>query len=249
MRILVTGANGTVAPKLIAHAVSQGHDVVAWDRIAVDPNDPGAVDSFVRDVSPDAICHLAFGARSWAGQLAWLAGTRDIPFVYTSTAMVFDERPQGPYSIHATRNSTNDYGQYKISCEDAIWASNPAAMIARIGYQMDPDGIGNNMVAHLDTQSADAGVVHASTLWIPACAFLQDTAAALLSLVTDPERGLHHLDSNADDAWTYYEIVLGLRASLQRNWIVEASELPDHDQRLVRSDRIAPLHTRLSKVV
>jgi dTDP-4-dehydrorhamnose reductase len=249
MRILVTGGNGTVGPKLIAHARQSGHEVIAWDRGSVDPNDPAAVDDFVREVSSDAICHLAFGAESWAGQLAWLAGVRDIPFVYTSTAMVFDERPQGPYSNYATRNSTNDYGQYKIRCEDAIWASNPAAMVARIGYQIDADGVGNNMVAHIDAQQAKDGIVRASTVWVPACAFLQDTVAALLSLATDPERGLHHLDSNADDAWTYFEIVTALRHELKRQWNVEATELPDHDQRLVRSDRIAPLHTRLTRVV
>jgi dTDP-4-dehydrorhamnose reductase len=245
MRVLLTGVNGTVAPKFVASAESAGHQIVGWSRHLVDPNDVGAVDGFVADVAPDAIVHMAFGAESWASQLAGIAGQRDIPFVFTSTTMVFDERPNGPYTISSPRTSTNDYGRYKIRCEDAIWDANPAAMIARLGYQIDPDGVGNNMVAHADAHNEKVGFIRASTIWIPSCAFMVDTAASLVGLIDRPERGLHHLDSNANAALSYFEIITRLSAVLGRNWTIEATDFPDHDQRLIDSPRIAPIERRL----
>jgi dTDP-4-dehydrorhamnose reductase len=245
MRVLLTGGNGTVAPKFVAAATAVGHDIIGWNRDVIDPNDHWAAATFLDQSAPDAIVHRAFGAESWAGQLAGYAGARDLPFVFTSTTMVFDERPDGPYTISSSRTSTNDYGRYKIRCEDEIWRANPAAMIARLGYQMDPDGVGNNMVAHASAQHDTNGVIRASTEWLPSCAFIADTAAALLDLIERPERGLHHLDSNADSALSYFEIISRLSRLLDRNWTVEAIQSPDHDQRLVDSVRIAPLERRL----
>jgi len=237
--------NGTVAPKLAQRAVDRGHEVVAWDRSAVDPNDAAASANFTAAVAPDAIAHLAFGAESWAAQLAAIARDRSLPFVYTSTTMVFAERPDGPYTIHSPRTATDDYGHYKIRCEDAIWAAHAGAMIVRLGYQIDADGRGNNMVAHLVEQQERDGVVRASTGWIPSCAFIDDTVAAMLNLIEEPRVGLHHLDSNADDAMSYFEIVTRLAKRLQRRWTIEPSAEPRHDQRLVDSRLVPRLSLRL----
>ena len=245
MRVLLTGGNGTVAPKFTAVANAAGHQIIGWDRELVDPSDRAAVDWFLGQTNPDAIVHMAFGAESWAGQLAGYAGHRDVPFVFTSTTMVFDERPDGPYTISSPRTSTNDYGRYKIRCEDDIWNANAGAMIARLGYQIDPDGLGNNMVAHADAHNEKVGFIRASTIWLPSCSFMVDTAAALLDLIERPERGLHHLDSNARAALSYYEIVTRLSHLLGRNWTIEAAEFPDHDQRLIDSVRITPIERRL----
>ena len=246
MRILVTGMSGTVAPRFAQRARSAGHDVTPWVRSEVSPDDSGACQQFLDSQHPDAIVHAAFGAESWAGQLAGYARDRGIPFVFTSTTMVFAPRPDGPYTISSPRTATDEYGSYKIRCEDAVWEANPDAMVARLGYQIDPDGVGNNMVAHTDAQQAADGIVRASTRWIPACAFLDDTAAALLSLVTDPEPGLHHLDANAHTAWTHASILRHLAAALERPWRIVESDEPDHDQRLIDSTRIVGLDARLT---
>lgn len=238
--------NGTVAPRLAEHAVRAGHEVVAWDRSRISPDDPGASRWFFDEVSPDAIAHLAFGAEAWAGLLARLAGERGVPFVFTSTAMVFAQRPDGPYPIDAAPTADTDYGQYKVRCEDAVRAANPAAMITRLAYQMDPGGQGNNLVAHLDATHARGEVIAASTRWIPALAFLDDSAAALLSYLTDPQPGTHHLDGNAVGAWSYHSTVTALARVLGRPWRIEATQDPVHDQRLLSSDRIAPIDARLA---
>jgi len=238
--------SGTVAPRFAERAAMAGHDITAWRRDLVSPDDPQACDRFLVDMRPDAIVHMAFGAEAWAGHLAGDARHRGIPFVFTSTTMVFAARPDGPYTIASPRTATDEYGAYKIRCEDAIWAANADAMVARLGYQIDPDGRGNNLVAHTDTQQARDGSVRGSLRWLPACAFLDDTAAALLSLVTDPEPGLHHLDSNARTAWSHADILTKLAAALGRTWDIVETDDPEHDQRLLDSPRMPGLDTRLT---
>jgi dTDP-4-dehydrorhamnose reductase len=246
MRILVTGMSGTVAPRFALLTRGAGHDITAWRRDLVSPDDPQACDRFLVDSDPDAIVHMAFGAESWAGRLAGHARARGIPFVFTSTTMVFAARPDGPYTTSSARTASDEYGRYKIRCEDAVWAANSDAMVARLGYQIGTDGRGNTMVAHTDAAQAREGSVRGSRKWIPACAFLDDTAAALLSLVTDPERGLHHLDSNARTAWSHADILARLAASLGRTWEIIETDEPEHDQRLLDSPRMPGLDSRLS---
>ncbi len=246
MRLLVTGLGGTVAPRFAAAARAVGHEVVPWSRVRVSPDDRAASAEFLGAVAPDAIVHMAFGDPAWAAQLADHCAQRERAFLFTSTTMVFATRPDGPYSIHSPRTATDDYGSYKVRCEDAIWAASPGAMIARLGYQIDPGAQGNTMVAHLDAEALRSGAVRASQRWIPACAFLDDTVAALLALVTDPQGGLHHLDANADTAWSHERLVGSLARTLDRDWPIVVTDEPAHDQRMIDSPRIAGLDTRLS---
>ncbi len=249
MRLLLTGMNGTVAPRLGAHARRSGHEVVAWRRDRVSPDDARACRAFLDDTTPDAVAHLAFGAESWAGMLCEESSRRGIPFLYTSTAMVFAARPHGPYATSSAPNPDTDYGRYKARCEDVVRSASSEAMVARLAYQIDAGGQGNNLVAHVDAAAAGDQVVPASTRWIPAVAFLDDTAAALLSLLIDPQPGIHHLDANADTGWTYLDVLTALREDLGRAWSIEAADLPDHDQRLAESYRMPGLDTRLRRVL
>lgn len=245
MRLLLTGMRGTVAPRLATHAVQAGHDVVAWDRTAVPPDDLDECRRFVETVRPDAICHLAFGAEAWAGMLSEAAGQRGAPFVYTSTAMVFAQRPDGPYRPTDPPTADTEYGQYKMRCEQAVRAANPDAMVVRLAYQVDIDGKGNNLVAHLDSAHGACRPITASTRWIPALAFLDDTADGLLSFLTDPEPGIHHLDGNAVSGWDYHRVVRALAATLGRPWRIEPTGDPVHDQRLLDSARVASISSHL----
>ncbi len=244
MKLLLTGMGGTVAPRLAARAAERGHDVVAWDRATVSPDDLDACWRFVEAVQPDAIAHLAFGAEAWAAMLASAAGQRRMPFVYTSTAMVFAQRPDGPYHPDDPPTADTGYGQYKARCEQAVQAANPAAMVVRLAYQMDFDGQGNNLVAHLDAAHAQGQPISASTRWIPALAFLDDTTDELLAFLTRPRPGVHHLDGNATTAWDYHRVVRAIADKLGRPWRIEATTDPVHDQRLLDS-RIASIESRL----
>jgi dTDP-4-dehydrorhamnose reductase len=162
--------------------------------------------------------------------------------------MVFDHEPDGPHHVGDARSARDDYGRYKIACEDAIRAASGRAAIARIGWQIDPSQPGNNMLMALDEWQRRDGRVAASRLWTPACSFMADTAAALLALVDRPQPGLHHLDSNAQDAWRFDELAHALARAHGRDWRVETTEDYQHDQRLVGGpSRLPPLSARLSR--
>jgi dTDP-4-dehydrorhamnose reductase len=242
MKLLVTGLNGTLAPRLAEAARAAGHEVVGWDRAAVDPEDEAAAARWLEALRPDAIAHLGMGSARLAG---WLAG-RCERFVFTSTAMVFDHDPDGPHDVADARTAQDDYGRYKIACEDAIRAASATAAIARIGWQIDPERPGNNMLMALDDWQRRDGRVAASRAWTPACSFMEDTAAALLALLQQPRAGVHHLDSNAVCAWRFDDLARAMARAFGRDWRVQAHEDYRHDQRLVGGAvALPPLSTRL----
>lgn len=244
MKILVTGLNGTLAPRLAEMAAAAGHEVAGWDRRAVDPDDEAASAAWLVALQPDAVAHLGMGSARFAG---WLAAHCE-RFVFTSTAMVFEHQPDGPHAVADARTARDDYGRYKIACEDAVTAASGTATIARIGWQIDPSRPGNNMLMALDDWQRRDGRVAASQAWTPACSFMADTAAALLALLEQPRPGVHHLDSNADEAWRFDELARALARAFQRDWKVEPHDDYRHDQRLVGGPtRLPPLSARLTR--
>ncbi|MFM7705216.1 MAG: sugar nucleotide-binding protein [Rubrivivax sp.] len=234
MKWLITGLNGTLAPVLAREAASQGVEVLAWSRHAVPPDDAAASQAWLQAMRPDAIAHLGMGSAQWAGQLAGYAAGRELPFVYTSSAMVFHHEPDGPHAPGDARTAQDDYGRYKIACEDAVHAAHPGASVVRIGWQIDPAQPGNNMLMALDEWQASQGRVAASWRWKPACSFMADTARALARLLHEPAAGVVHLDGNAQEGHSFLDIVLALQAAFDRpHWRVHAHDDYVHDQRLV----------------
>jgi dTDP-4-dehydrorhamnose reductase len=246
MRVLITGLNGTLAPKVAAVATQRGWQVLPWDRTEHPPEHPDGLD-WLEHEAVDAVLHLAMGSEAWAARLAAFSAGREIPFVFTSTAMVFDHQPNGPHQIEATRSAKDEYGRYKIRCEDAIRRANPNACIARIGYQIDWDARGNNMLAHLEQQAANGGI-EASSAWVPACSFMNETATALCDLLERHVGGVLHLDSNQETGYTFDQIVLALKAHLRRDWSVRVARSYEHDQRLVGSGLLPALHDQLPEL-
>jgi dTDP-4-dehydrorhamnose reductase len=254
MRLLVTGLSGTLAPHLAAAAERGGHEVLDWPRQKLDAGDPAAMKRQLEQLKPDAIAHLALGPEAWGCALALHAAQHALPMLLVSTAMVFHHEPDGPHRPGDVRNAQDDYGRYKIRCEDTVRAACPEACIVRIGWQIDVDSpSGNNMLAHLDAQQAAHGHIRASRLWRPACSFMKDTAAALLQLVSAPHAGVVHLDSNADDALDFADLVRRLARHADRpHWQVLETEDHRHDQRLLAEQpcppALPPLSSRLQLV-
>lgn len=241
MRLLITGLNGSLAPKLAAQARARGWEVVGWDRRAASTDDSSAVARWLAGERLDAIAHLGFGPETFAGQLAAHAAERGMAFVFTSTAMVFHHEPDGPHRVSDPRTAQDDYGRYKIRCEDAVRASSPCACIVRLGWQIDPTSSGNNMLAALDAQQARDGGIGASTRWLPACSFMEDTAAALLLLLQAPAAATYHLDSNAQEGHTFAHIVRALARTYDRgHWVIRPNQDYVHDQRLFEQKALLP---------
>lgn len=242
MKILITGLNGTLAPRLAEAARAAGHQVIGWDRAAVNPDDETLAAAWLAAQAVDAVAHLGMGSARFAGFLA----ARCHNLLFTSTAMVFDHEPDGPHDVADERTARDDYGRYKIDCENAILLASETPVIARIGWQIDPAQPGNNMLMALDGWQQREGRVAASRAWTPACSFMQDTAAALLTLIERPLPGVHHLDSNAQEGWRFDEVARALAVACGRDWSVEPNDDYRHDQRLVGGpSRLPPLSARL----
>ncbi len=241
MRLLVTGLGGTLAPVLADAARQRGHTVLPWPRHA-EGFEPRA--AFER-LQPDAVVHLGLSDAATSGLLAGLAARAGLPFLFTSTAMVFDHRPDGPHRPADERTAQDDYGRMKVASEDAVRAAHPGASVARLGWQIGPAATGNTMLAALDRWQAEQGEVAVSRAWTPACSFMADTATALLDLL--PAAGIHHLDANAEDAWTMADIATALQRRHGRShWRLRVHEDYRHDQRLLGGPRLPPLSARLA---
>lgn len=224
--------SGTLAPFVADFFKEHQWEVFNWDHHTVSPDDEKDSREFIEQINPNAICHMAMGSEEWAGWLAAWAKENECPYVFTSTAMVFDSNQSGPYQIETPRESKDPYGQYKVRCEDAIWKANSGAMIARLGWQIGDDRGGNNMLEFLHTMMEEKGKIEASSAWIPATSHMRHTAEVLYKLVELNEPGLYHVDSNADTGWNFVELVTALAKHHGKQWVIEENQDYLHDQRL-----------------
>jgi len=241
MTLLITGLRGTVAPVVARRAAAQGLAVIGWNRDTTPPEDAAASRAWLESQRPRYIAHLATGSVEWARQIALYSEKYSVPLVVTSTVSVFHHVPNGPHGVDDERNSPDSYGQYKRECEDAVLHANPAACVARLGWQIDAVQPGNNMLVALDRWQVTEGRVAASRAWRPACSFMEDTADAILSLLLTRAAGVRHIDSNADEGHNFASIVRALKHVFNRNsWNIHEHEEYVHDQRLGGGGTLVP---------
>lgn len=230
MNALVTGLNGTVAPAVARALADGGHTVVGWDRAAVPPDDPEAARAFLDRERPDAVFHLATGSPDWAALVAGLCAEAGTGFLFTSSVSVFAASQRGPHTVDATPAPEDDYGRYKLACEQRVQEAHPGAHVVRIGWQIGSGPGGNQMVDHLERTHDREGRIQASTAWFQACSFLDDTAEALVRVLQALPAGLYHLDGNP--GLSFYTIATALNALHGDRWRVEPADAPALDNRL-----------------
>jgi dTDP-4-dehydrorhamnose reductase len=220
-KVLLTGMNGTVAPAVAEELRARGNEVVAWDRSAVSPDDRGAIERFIRQTKPSVLVHCAMGSAQWAEDMARICAEDGGTFLYVSSASVYGTQQQGPFTIDDVPEPSDDYGRYKLECEQRVRAVNAESRIVRIGWQIALRPGGNNMVEHLIRRQAEDGHIAASTDWFPACSFLDDTARALVDVLNLPPR-LYLLDGNP--GWSFAKIANALKAAMGGPWDVRESK-------------------------
>jgi len=240
---LVTGLRGTVGRALHARLVRDGWRVIGWDRSAVPIDRYDAMLAFVEQCAPTVVVNLAIASAptgrdnegwlvnyEWPSELAWITRQLGVRFVHASSVMVFSEAVVGPFTSGSVPDATEGYGYEKRMAEQRVVSQNPAATIARLGWQIGAGPGSNNMMDFFARETVAHGRIRASTRWRPACSFLEDTADGIARLVSAAP-GVYLLDSNA--RWSFFEIVQALRAKHGAAWNVVATEQPTQDQRMI----------------
>ncbi len=255
-KVLITGASGTVGSALRRALEQRGATVAAWDRQAVPPSRFDLMEDYLRGIQPEGIYHLATSSRpvglpnesrlvnvEWTGRLGELSAKLEIPIIFSSTVMVFSEKTPGPYTPDTPPDAPEGYGYEKRKAEELLREKNPQARIARLSWQIGETAGSNNMFDFLTRQMAENGRIAASASWLPACAFLGDTAAALLRLLQKPP-GIYLLDSNRK--WSFLQIVEALKEKHQTDWRIAAQQEFVYDQRMLDERmEMPPLSDRL----
>ena len=261
MKILITGANGTIGSELKKFLTNLDVEVVTWDRSSVPIDGYYRMEEFLYAIQPDILFHLAavnlntyttdnswLANYEWTSELAWITKVLDIPFIYTSTAMVFscNGNARGPFTIHSQPDAMEGYGYEKRRAEERIFYQNPKATVVRLGWQIGEKSGSNNMIDYFDRHMRQHGHISASTKWKPACSFIEDTVKALFALVKFPP-GLYMIDSN--EKWSFFEIACALNELHEGKWNIVADHNFIYDQRLF-DDRIKlpSLKMRLKKL-
>jgi dTDP-4-dehydrorhamnose reductase len=230
MRVLITGMNGTVAPVLAAELQKAHAEVTPWDRAAVAVDHFDSVREFILQTRPDACLHLAMGGPEWAEWMARVCKDERISFLYTSSVSVFANTQRGPFGTDVAPQPDDDYGRYKLDCEQRVRAAYPDALVARLGWQIGTAPGSNNMIDYLEKTHRAEGAIRASRCWVPACSFLEDTAVVLAGLLRGQPGGLYHVDGNP--GWSLYDIAVRLNTIHGSRWQVIPADEPDWDTRM-----------------
>lgn len=134
-------------------------------------------------------------------------------------------------------DAADDYGKYKIECERRILAALPTAIIARLGWQIADEPGSNTMTDFLHRAAiGNAGDLDVSTRWIPSCAFVDDTAEALWTLMRRGEPGLYHVEGNTAGL-SLFDIASALARAKGFKWTVRPADEPVRDNRM-HDDRL-----------
>lgn len=243
MRAIITGAHGTVAPAIELALVRAGFAVVRWDRSRVPIDDGDASRAFIALARPDWFFHVATGSPAWAEAVARLCASQGVKFLFTSSVSVYADTQSGPLSVDVTPQPNDDYGLYKLECEHRVLSANPEATVVRLGWQIGNVPGTNTMVDFLHRLHVRHGVIEASTNWVPACSFLDDTASAIVDATTH-ESDVYLFDGNP--GLSLFEIAERLGRIDGRGWQVRPTELPfRNNQMLDRRIRVASITERL----
>ncbi len=221
MHLLVTGASGLLGLNLSLLAVREGNTVtglvhshglsgVPFLQLQVDLLQEQEALLAIQTAKPDAIIHCAAQANlnlaerdpdlthrlnaEVPGFLAAFANQNQLPFIHISTDAVFDGERGGYVEDDPVRPSSV-YAKTKLAGEQAVLASNPDAMIARVvfyGWSLSGmRSLGEFFFNNLTESHPINGFT--DTFFSPL--YVEDLSKVLLAMLTSRLKGIYHVVS------------------------------------------------------
>ncbi len=176
-------------------------------------------------IKPSAVLHLAAASNpNWCEvhpqeahfvnvdasvTLASYCNARGIPFIYTSTDLVFDGQ-NAPYAEDWAPSPICTYGSQKLAAEQGVQLMHPDATIARLPLLY---GWGRNFLTDWAKKLQAGHIVQAFTdeFRSPACA--EDVAAGMLLLLEKQASGIFHL--GGPERMSRFEMALAIACALE----------------------------------
>jgi dTDP-4-dehydrorhamnose reductase len=216
-KLLVTGISGFLGWHIAEHLQSDYQLLGIYNKTKpdlkniqleqLDLTDQSAVAIFLKEHQPDAILHLAANSNpndceqnplsqiinvEVTEHLAKYSAAQNIPFLFTSTDLVFDGK-SAPYTTTDSPNPIMIYGKQKLAAEQKILKFFPKAIIARMPlmYGLPKNGLGF-MNAWLRNLQAGKNV-YCFTDEYRTATFGGDAAQGFFALLKNKASGIFHL--------------------------------------------------------
>ena len=216
-KLLVTGISGFLGWHIVEHLQSDFQILGIYNKTKpdlkniqleqLDLTNQSAVSIFLKEHQPEAILHLAANSNpndceqnplskiinvDVTEHLANHCAVQNIPFLFTSTDLVFDGK-NAPYSSTDSPNPIMIYGKQKLAAEQKILKVFPKAIIARMPlmYGLPKNGLGF-MNAWLRNLQAGKNV-YCFTDEYRTATFGGDAAQGIFALLKNKASGVFHL--------------------------------------------------------
>ncbi len=174
----------------------------------MDLTDHHMVEQFINALRPDAILHLAAASKTGfceenvdvsfainveaTKNLATICAKKQIPFVFTSTDLVFDGE-KAPYKETDETSPICIYGEHKVLAEKAVREIYPAATIARMPLMYGKAASAPNFLTNWLKNLKEGKQVFAFSDEYRTCVSGYDAAKGLLLLLEKEVSGTWHL--------------------------------------------------------
>lgn len=155
MKVAVTGVNGRLGGALVRYFSSQGVEVVALDREALDLSKVDRLAERLREIGFDALINPAAVTSLEACEdgpdeatrvnavapelMAIECRERAVPFLHVSTDYVFDGAVARPLVETDTAQPISHYGATKLAGEKRVLEACPSAWVARVSWVFGPE--------------------------------------------------------------------------------------------------------------
>jgi dTDP-4-dehydrorhamnose reductase len=215
VKALITGAAGQLGHDLRTCFADAGHEVLPFDRHALDVTDPKDVQAALEHHRPDVVLHSAaytkVDACETEVETAWAVNTTatwhlarscaDVgaAMVYLSSDYVFDGTLGRPYTEFDPVNPTSVYGRTKEGGERKVREALADHYVVRTSWVHGANGA--NFARTMLRLGRERGAVSVVDDQTGSPTFTPDLAAQILRLVEARMPGTYHVTGSGQCTW------------------------------------------------